>query len=85
MRVRWASVLTRIGTPARIGQAHVLALQVEAPRVGVHLQERAVLGARRDQRLDVEVVGLAAAEHAAGRVADDVDVRVLGGRHQPAR
>ncbi len=62
-------------TPRREREPGVGGPQVEPVRLRVDLEERAVLGAGGDERLDVEVVALALADQAAGRVPDDVDAR----------
>ena len=68
-----------------VGQADLLVAEVEPVRGAVDLQGGAGAGGRLVQRLQVDVAGGAAADAAAGRVADDVDRRVLAGGHEPGR
>ena len=59
------------------GEAGVVLGEVAAVGVAVDLEHRAGAGGGLGDRLDVDPVGLAAADQAAGEVADAVDVRVL--------
>ena len=78
----WASVLRTIVAPASTGEAGVVLGEVAAVGVAVDLEHRAGAGRGLDHRLDVDPVGLAAADQPAGEVADAVDVRVLDrGQH----
>ena len=58
--------------------------EVAAVWVGVDLDHRAGASGRLGDRLDVDAVGLAAADQAPGQVADAVDLGVLD-RLQDAR
>ena len=73
----WASVLRTIVDAGVDGEAGVAVGEVAAVGVAVDLDHRAGAGGGLGDRLDVDPVGLAAADQAAGEVADAVDVRVL--------
>ena len=66
------------------GAAGVDVIEVEPHRIGVDLQRHAGLRGGGQDGVHVQVGALAAADQTAGRVADDVDVRIPDGRdHAP--
>ena len=73
----WASLLMTIGMPCRLAAAQCDVVQIEPGRVGVELQQLAVLRGGGEDRVEVDGVRLAAVDQPAGGMGDDRDVRVL--------
>ena len=69
---------------AGLGRApHVLVAEIEPVGVGVELEHGAGLPGRGNDRLDVDLVGLALLDQPAGGVEEDVGVRVPHGADDP--
>src|SRR6266542_2348719 len=64
-------------------QADLLVAEVETLGRAVDLQSSATADGGLAQRLQVDVAAWANAEQTTGRVADDVDNKMLAGPHQP--
>ena len=81
--VNGASLEMTSRAPRSRASSGVDVVQVEAVDLAVDLERDAARDGRVDDRVDVELIRLALQQPAPGRVAEDVDVRVLDRAQQP--